>query len=260
MQLREVTPVIITHDEAPNIARVLDRLRWAERVLIVDSFSQDETVMIARTFPNVTLVQNHFESFAQQCNFALTYVRTSWALVMDADYVCSYSLPGELEHLADVPEIGGYAATFVYCINGRPLRRSLYPPRVVLHRAEARYENDGHAHRVRISGTVCQLSSRIEHDDRKPLASWLSSQRRYAIAEVNKLISTPAHRLRFVDRLRRLGWIVPLLMPVQCLLLKGLALEGRIGIFYTLQRMYAEALIALELWSRVLTAPRDDAH
>lgn len=260
MRLDEVTPVIITLNEAPNIARVLERLRWAATVLIVDSFSRDDTVAIARTFPTVTVIQNPFVSFAQQCNFALTQVKTSWVLALDADYVCSPTLAAEIEQVADTPDSGGYSAEFVYCINGRPLRAALYPPRIVLHRTNARYEDDGHAHRVRVRGVIGKLSSRIEHDDRKPLATWLASQARYAVAEADKLTSAPVTGLRMVDRLRRAGWITPILVPLHCLIMKGLVLDGRAGLFYIMQRMYAELLIALELWNRALMAPASDTR
>jgi glycosyltransferase involved in cell wall biosynthesis len=45
--LDEITPLIITHDEAPNIARTLDKLVWARRIVVIDSGSTDDTVRIA---------------------------------------------------------------------------------------------------------------------------------------------------------------------------------------------------------------------
>ena len=41
--------MVITFNEAPNIARCLDRLHWAKRILVVDSGSTDETLQIVRT-------------------------------------------------------------------------------------------------------------------------------------------------------------------------------------------------------------------
>jgi hypothetical protein len=152
--------------------------------------------------------------------------------------------------------------SFKYCVNGRPLRGSLYPPRTVLYRRRgAHYERDGHAHRVAVGGTTQRLSSVIYHDDRKPLDSWLAAQARYAVNEVQKLRSTAREDLTLVDRLRRTGWIAPLVMPFYCLLAKGLILDGSAGVEYTLQRTYAEVLLALRLWEpEVASAVAQNEH
>ena len=54
--LDDITPLVLTRDEAPNIARTLGQLRWARDVVVLDSGSVDDTVSIARTFPNVRVV------------------------------------------------------------------------------------------------------------------------------------------------------------------------------------------------------------
>ena len=173
-----VTPLVLTYNEERNIYRVLQRLDWAARIVVVDSFSTDRTVEIVQSFPQVELLQRRFESFADQCNFGLTQVRTEWVLSLDADYVCTPDLIREIARLPHATAESGFSARFRYCIGGRPLRRSLYPPRVVLYRADrARYVNDGHAHRVRIDGPIGKLSSFIHHDDRKPLNAWLQARR-----------------------------------------------------------------------------------
>jgi glycosyltransferase involved in cell wall biosynthesis len=41
-----ITPLILTFNEAPNIARNLHKLRWAKRIVVIDSFSTDETLAI----------------------------------------------------------------------------------------------------------------------------------------------------------------------------------------------------------------------
>jgi len=48
-----VTPLILTLNEAPNIGRALERLSWAKDILVVDSFSTDETPALVRDFQQV---------------------------------------------------------------------------------------------------------------------------------------------------------------------------------------------------------------
>src|SRR5580765_6230815 len=92
----DVTPMVLTFNEAPNIVRTLEKLTWARQILVVDSFSTDETVQLAQRLPQVQVVQRRFDSFADQCNFGLNQIRSKWVLSLDADYVLSDALIEEL--------------------------------------------------------------------------------------------------------------------------------------------------------------------
>src|SRR5215203_4211762 len=144
--LDQITPLILTYNEAPNIARALGGLSWAREIVVVDSFSDDETVHIANTFPNVRVVQRAFDCHRNQWEFGLTEsgISTPWVLALDADYVVSNDLVAELEKLQPDTHTAGYRAKFVYCINGKQLRSGIYPPVTVLYRREsASYIQDG---------------------------------------------------------------------------------------------------------------------
>jgi glycosyltransferase involved in cell wall biosynthesis len=84
--IEAITPLIITFDEAPNIARTLDKLAWARRIVIVDSGSTDGTVDVVACYPQVSLFKRAFDSLADQCNFGLAQVESEWVLSLDADY------------------------------------------------------------------------------------------------------------------------------------------------------------------------------
>src|SRR5262249_5339446 len=151
----QITPLIITYNEAVNVRRTLDKLGWARRILVVDSGSTDETIKVLQSYSQVEVVHHAFSDFASQCNFGLTQVTTPWVLSLDADYELSDELVKEFQSLAPAKETTGYQASFIYRIHGRPLRGSIYPPRVVLYRKDqATYRNEGHGHRVSINGDV----------------------------------------------------------------------------------------------------------
>src|SRR5262245_41693888 len=138
--IEAITPLIITFDEVPNIARTLDKLAWARRIVVVDSGSTDGTLDILARCPQVALFKRAFDSFADQCNFGLAKIESEWVLSLDADYELSNRLVEELSNLSEMDEVAGYRASFVYRIYGRPLRGTLYPPRIVLYRTRnARY-------------------------------------------------------------------------------------------------------------------------
>lgn len=255
---REVTPLLITFNEAPNLPRVLPKIAWAKRIVVIDSGSTDATLDMLAQYPQVEVFSRTFIDFASQCNFGLSLIKTPWVLSLDADYELSDELVANLGRVVQSREKAGFKARFVYRICGRPLRGSLYPPRAVLYLAKlAKYRNEGHGHRVVIDGPVGQLDGVIYHDDRKPLSRWLSSQLCYADKEAAHLLSVSPSELSKTDRLRRTGWAAPILIIVYTLFVKGCIFDGWAGWLYVLQRLCAEVLLALEINDRMLSV-RDE--
>jgi glycosyltransferase involved in cell wall biosynthesis len=263
MDLAEITPLILTFNEKENIACTLEPLSWAREVVIVDSGSSDGTLDIARSHhPNVRIVSRPFDSFASQCNFGLTQITTEWVLSLDADYVLTSELVAEIQKLDPPSDVAGYAAEFRYCIGGKPLRSTVYPPRTVLYRKErARYRDEGHGHRVVVEGRIEKLSGKIDHDDRKPLIRWFREQKRYAKIEAKHLLriarskekgAGSAEELSFQDKLRLKIFFAAPAMFFYLLFIRGLILDGWRGCVYTFQRTLAELLLSVRLIAEML--------
>ncbi|HUS10209.1 MAG TPA: glycosyltransferase family 2 protein [Pyrinomonadaceae bacterium] len=248
--LEQITPLILTYNEAPNIGRTLERLRWARDIVVVDSFSDDDTLEIVSRFPQARVYQRKFDSFAGQCNFGLneTGITTEWVLNLDADYELTASVVSEIANLNPTSDVIGFRAAFTYCIYGRRLRSGVYPPVTVLFRkAGAHYREDGHAHRVVLEGRLENLHSRILHDDRKPLGRWFEAQSRYTKLEANKLLSSAVKDLSWTDRIRRWRVVAPAATLVFCLIFRGGVLDGWAGFYYAFQRALAELMLSLYL-------------
>ncbi len=251
--MTSIAGLVLTFNEAPNLARTLAKLTWLSEVVVVDSGSTDGTVAIAASFANVRVVPRTFTTHEEQWNFGLTDtgLTADWVLALDADYVLSDGLVRELETLEPPAGTSGYAASFRYCIDGQPLRGAAYPPVTVLYRrADGRYVQDGHTQRVRIMGTVGVLREPIFHDDRKPLSHWLWSQARYMELEAEKLASPG--QVSFVDGVRRWIVIAPPAMFVYCYVVRGGILDGWPGLYYALQRATSEIILSLFLVRRWL--------
>jgi glycosyltransferase involved in cell wall biosynthesis len=251
--VNDITGLVLTFNEAPNIARTLGRLSWLRQVVVVDSQSTDGTPDIAASFQNVHVVRRTFTTHAEQWNYGLreTGISTEWVLALDADYGVTDAAAREIQSLPADGDAAGYSASFTYCIDGQPLRGAAYPPVTVLYkRARACYQQDGHTQRVRVDGPVRTLAAPLLHDDRKSLSHWLASQARYMKLEADKLAS--AEGLGPADRLRK--WIVlaPPLMFIYCYVLRGGVFDGRAGLFYALQRAASELILSLYLVRRMI--------
>ena len=255
VMLDQITPVILTYNEAVNIGRMLAKLHWARDIVVVDSMSTDATAELVGGIPTARFFKRPFDSHAAQWTFALTEtgVETEWVLALDADYLLTDQLIAEIADLTPGPEVAGFSTQFRYCVAGRPLRASLYPPVTVLfRRTRAHYVQDGHTQRVVIDGNVHGLAGRIWHDDRKSLDRWLSSQQRYTRLEADHLLASAPSSLGWADRIRRLGWPAPILIFFYTLLWKRCLFDGWPGWLYVLQRTVAEAMIALAVVDRRL--------
>jgi glycosyltransferase involved in cell wall biosynthesis len=248
--LADITPLILTYNEAPNIGRTLERLRWARDIVVVDSFSDDDTLEIVSSFPQVRFYQREFDSHEQQWNFGLqeTGITSRWVLALDADYILTEEFLAEAEALNPDPHTNGYKAKFIYCVNGKRLRSGIYPPAVVLYRnGRASYVQDGHTQKLAIEGGILNLRSPILHDDRKSLSRWLEAQSRYTKLEADKLLSSPAESLSRTDRVRRWRVVAPAAMLFYCLIIRGGVLDGWAGFYYAFQRALAELMLSLYL-------------
>lgn len=246
--ISSITPLILTYNEAPNIKRTLDNLKWAKKVIIVDSFSTDNTIEIISKYSNTEVFQHPFVSFAKQCNYGLSKIEEGWVLSMDADYIITEELLNCIRELDLDTKFDGFKVRFKYCIFGKPLFGTLLPPRKVLYKREkARYVEDGHAHQVKVFGKIGELDGYIYHDDRKDLSRWISAQDRYMKLEAIKISKISYRELSWGDSIRKLKIVAPFIIFFYCLIIKGGILDGWRGWFYAFQRMFAELLLSLRL-------------
>jgi glycosyltransferase involved in cell wall biosynthesis len=252
--LEHITPVILTYNEVPNIARTLSHLFWAEDVVVVDSGSTDGTLGILARWPKVRIFSRPFDTHAEQWRYAVadTGILTPWILRLDADYQLTNELIEEIRGLNPADDVDAYSIAFDYAIFAQKLRASLYPRNtLLLRRGRFKLKDNGHTESWIVEGPVRSLSARVIHDDRKGTQSWINAQSRYMNIELEK-ISTDKRRLR--DRLRLVPPLMPIAVFLYCLFGKGLIFNGRAGLFYALQRLSAEAVLSLMVLERSLRA------
>jgi glycosyltransferase involved in cell wall biosynthesis len=246
--LEQLTVLILTYNESPNIDRTLQSLSWAKRIVVIDSYSTDKTLEILSSYPQVEVFKRKFDTHTNQWNYGLEQVKTEWVLSLDADYVVTDKLINEIQTLPVNNTIDGYFVKFKYCVFGKPLRGTILPPREVLFRKDkAIYIDDGHTQLLENKGKSSQLLAYIHHDDRKSLSRWIWAQDRYMVIESKKLLETPDHELSIGDRIRKKKILAPLVILIYCLILKGSILDGWHGWYYTFQRVLAEILLSIHI-------------
>jgi len=93
----KLSAVIITHNEEKNIERcLLSAIRIADEVIVLDSFSSDQTVAICSKYPSVKLIQRKWEGYALSKNYANSLTANEMILSLDADEELSDELENEI--------------------------------------------------------------------------------------------------------------------------------------------------------------------
>src|ERR1700694_5593908 len=80
-----LTAIVNTFNEEARIRACLESLAFVDEVLLVDSFSTDGTLAVARSIPGVKIVQREYFGSASQKNWAMDQVTSPWILIVDSD-------------------------------------------------------------------------------------------------------------------------------------------------------------------------------
>ena len=223
-------------------------------MIVLDSFSTDRTVEIARQF-GCEAYQHLFEDYARQRNHALTLpIRNEWVLFLDADEWLPEDLKREIaEVIARNPPENGFYIKRRFIWMGRWIRRGYYPTWILrlFRLGRGRCEERGVNEHMIVEPPVGRLEHDFIHEDRKGLDDWIAKHVRYARREAEellkrergvsqqqigaRLLGTQIERKRW---LRRYLWerLPPLVRPwlyfVYPYLIRGGFLDGRDAYVY----------------------------
>jgi len=104
----EISVVILTCNNQDTIKNCLESASWAGEIVIVDSFSSDKTLEIARQYTD-KIWQRQWPGFFQQWNFAIAQATREWVFVLASDEYISPELKKEIEGaISEKSEIAGY--------------------------------------------------------------------------------------------------------------------------------------------------------
>src|SRR6187397_2754864 len=98
----KVSAVIITCNEAHNLRKTLNQLYWCDEIIVVDSFSTDETVAICNQY-GCKVFQRVSDGYGTQKRYAIEKASHDWILSLDADEYLTWDLAQEIQHELSTP-------------------------------------------------------------------------------------------------------------------------------------------------------------
>lgn len=223
--------IVITFNEAHNIAACLETVRWADELIVVDSKSTDQTREIARTYTD-QVIEAEWQGYAANKNLALARAKGDWILWLDADERIAPELAEEIRGvLSTRTHFVGYSMPRKAFFLGRWIRHcGWYPGHVLrLFRREVAFINDSLVHEgVEIQGPVGQFRNDILHFTDLNLNHYLWKFNRYTSLAAQQLHES-GYRSHWWDILLR-----PWFTFIKMYLLKAGFLDGRQGFMLSL--------------------------
>lgn len=257
----KISAVIITRNEEDRLPDALASLRGvADEVVVVDSYSDDRTMEIARA-SGARVLQRRFENYGQQKNFAMEQAGNEWILNLDADERVSPELQ---RAIADLKESGPRAGVAAFAIQrrtrylGRWIRHSgWYPDRKVRLFKKSGASWQGRIHeRLNVSGATASLPGAILHFTYRNISDHLRRIDRYSSLQAEEIAATRTKLL-----LGRAG-LLPICTFARHYVLRLGFLDGFAGFVIALLSSWATALKylkALELKKSARRQGRDQA-
>ena len=183
--------IILTHNEASNVTACIDSLRWADSILVFDSFSSDQTVQLAEV-AGARVIQHRFDNYSAQRSAALAAVSDEWAYFVDADERSSQEQAAEIRATIAEPACAGYWVPRHNYIFGHLTRHTGWYPDYqlrLLRRANARYDMSREVHElVILDGEAGYLTTPLIHYNYRDLAQFIHKQEKYTDYAANDLL------------------------------------------------------------------------
>ena len=242
--------VMIVKDEANSLAACLDKVLWADEIIVLDSGSSDNTVEVARKFTDKVFVAEDWQGYGVQRQRAQENAACDWVLMIDADEHVTPELSVEIQGIVKAnDQFRAYAVPILPWCFGRFIRHGgWYPaPKVRLYpRSRARYGDERVHEKLYFDEgmTTKKLKGDLLHFTYRDMEHYLVKSAHYAAewAEQRKKDGRSATLTQ--------GAIHGLGCFLKMYLFKAGFLDGRQGLLLAILSAHSTFVKYADLWSR----------
>jgi glycosyltransferase involved in cell wall biosynthesis len=250
-QRRLVTAIIPTFNEEKHISEAIDSVAWADEILVVDSFSTDQTVQIAKS-KGVTVIQREYGYSASQKNWAIPQAKHEWIFLLDADERCTSELQDEIVQILSQKEAPPFFAYWIYRKNhfmGKAINYSGWQSDKVVRffHQSCRYQDlRVHAEIIVPERGLGLLKNKIQHFTYSDLMSYLKKADRYTTWGAYDRLD------KFQKQNKKIGYTYLIGRPLgrffRHYFLRLGFLDGTHGLVVSLLASYNVFIRALKIW------------
>ncbi|MBU4129057.1 glycosyltransferase family 2 protein [bacterium] len=241
--MAKLSVIIITKNEEENIRDCLKSVKWADEIVIVDSFSHDRTVEIAKEYTD-KILQQEWMGYGRQKNLALEKATGEWVLNIDADERVTQELAREIKEAIQEKQYDGYYIPNKAYFLGKWMRHSGWYPDYHLRlfkKGKGRFNERMVHEAVQAEGKKDYLKGAIEHFTARSIGEYLRRLDKYA-------------RLTIKEREGRAGWYRIFFHPpftfFKMYIIKRGFLDGIHGLILALCHSYYTFSKYARLWEK----------
>lgn len=181
---------IITHNEEDNIRDTFESVKWADEIIVIDSFSTDRTQEICKEYTD-KVYSFEWSGFSEQKNRAVSMTTYPWVLILDADERVTDSLRDEIINLLKgTPSMDGYYIPRKNYFKKRWIKHGGWWPDYTLRlfrREKGSFETREVHEAIKINGNTGHLKNPIEHYTYKNINDYLKRMQTYSTLAAKEL-------------------------------------------------------------------------
>jgi glycosyltransferase involved in cell wall biosynthesis len=244
-----VSAYIITHNEEKNIRRCLESLKEFEEVVVVDSFSTDQTAAICREYTD-RVYQREWPGFKEQFAHALSLTKNEWVFSLDADEIASPELLQNIQRIFEKgapADFDGFHISRMSHYMGRWIRHGTWYPDYKLRlfrKAAARYVGENPHPRVEVKGKTARLEGKILHYTMENFSDHLRRLDSYTDIYAENQIRAENRFSLFSTLLR------PPAKFIKAYIIKGGFLDGMPGLVIAVTSAFTTFARYVKFWER----------
>jgi glycosyltransferase involved in cell wall biosynthesis len=233
--MKKITAIIPTLNEQERIKNSLKSAEFADEVIVIDSFSTDNTIKIVKQ-SNARLFQRKFDDFSKQKNYALDQASNDWIVWIDADEVLTKDLQQEIiDAVESSNDFVGFYIYRTFFFKGKKMRYSgTQNDKLirVFNRNHCTYEGMVHE-KIKTDGKLGVLKNKILH------YSYISFDRYIEQELFDKgMMITPLHII-----------IKPITRFIKHYFIKLGVLDGFYGFIISFALSYGVLVRYIKLWN-----------
>lgn len=246
----KISILLPTFNEEKNIRECLESVSWADEILVVDSFSNDNTISIAQSF-GAKIIQHEYINSAKQKNWAIPQCKNDWIFQIDADERASIKISEEIKLLMNSKSIVAYSNPTKNHMFGTWVKTmDLYPGERIrlFNRNYCKFEDKEVDARIIPGGLVGKLSGNVCHYGMESVSQKLAPLDRYTTYEADQRIKSN-RKFSIINLLFR-----PIAAFVAYFIIKGGWRSGVRGIILSFYKMDFVFWTYIKLWEIELKA------
>ena len=186
----KISALAITLNEAEAIVDVIKNLWFADEIVIIDSYSDDDTVALASQNEKVIVLKRKFDNFSEQKNYAISQAKNDWVVFFDPDEEVTQDMAMEILDALKAPKAIAYYVKREMYFMGKRIKYSGFQTDWVIRvfmKEHCQFNGDLVHETLDAKGTTAKRKTRLPHHTYKNFDDYTSKLHRYSALQARMM-------------------------------------------------------------------------